>query len=107
MTNAPLKVTSNYVPSTFQPVTNENKALTPRSGLDSGMTFSFSSFGDDRAKKNRHPSKSRFQQKLNKLQSTAGPTENTLFFHPTKSILIAENTPGDRNSGIYHFYKLV
>ena len=26
----------------------ENKAITPRSGLDTGMSFSFSSFGDEK-----------------------------------------------------------
>lgn len=35
------------VSSRYQQNKNENRALTPRSGLDSGMSFSFSSFGDE------------------------------------------------------------
>ena len=40
-------------PKTFssryrQKGSNENTAITPRSGLDTGMSFSFSSFGDEK-----------------------------------------------------------
>ena len=35
------------VSSRYQQGKHENRALTPRSGFDTGMSFSFSSFGDE------------------------------------------------------------
>ena len=41
---SPKIISSKYKKKTM----NENTAITPRSGLDTGMSFSFSSFGDEK-----------------------------------------------------------
>ena len=66
--------------SKYKKSRNENQAITPRSGLDAGMSFSFSSFGDDESESspiNRlqfKPTRTSFKRR-NKVRKLVKPTE--------------------------------
>ena len=76
---SPLERPGSTISSRYKTTSgNENTAITPRSGLDTGMSFSFSSFGDEKKKKtrnNRHhrpfkPTRVSFQQSTSKRLNT-------------------------------------
>ena len=85
---SPLERPGSTVTSRYKKTSgNENTAITPRSGLDTGMSFSFSSFGDEKKKKtrnNRHhrpfkPTRVSFQQSTSKRLNT--PKIGPLILH--------------------------
>ena len=100
---SPLERPGSTISSRYKKTSgNENTAITPRSGLDTGMSFSFSSFGDEKKKKtrnNRHhrpfkPTRVSFQQSTSKRLNT--PKIGPLILHEYA-------TPSSKSFQVRHY----